>query len=402
MDWRDGQARRAWLDGLDAEIGNALAYYLGPALAPKVNALAGGAAVLSPGADFMDARSYGGETMNALASGDWMDAARGMGMTGAAMLGMALPGKASQVDDAVEGIRAFHGSPHDFDRFDMSKIGTGEGAQAYGHGLYFAESEGVARSYREALAGVQPFDLESISPAAHELLARDIGLFAGSRNATPDIVAQEAANFVTRGSPQPWLQADTIEALRAANLPAPSPGRMYEVRINANPDDFLDWDRPLSEQPERVREALVSRGYGVRPDWQKTETGWSNPEFGMVERDGADYVAKLPYGGGEIGRFRSPDEAISYLSPAKPITGSAIEDELGGAEQAATALREAGIPGIRYLDQGSRAAGDGSRNYVVFDDSLIEILRKYGLLGAVGLGGAVGMNALAQPEAEQY
>ena len=43
-----------------------------------------------------------------------------------------------------KGIRAYHGSPYDFDRFDMSKIGTGEGAQAYGHGLYFAENQAVA------------------------------------------------------------------------------------------------------------------------------------------------------------------------------------------------------------------------------------------------------------------
>ena len=43
------------------------------------------------------------------------------------------------------GIVAYHGSPHSFDRFDTSKIGTGEGAQAYGHGLYFAEGEGIAR-----------------------------------------------------------------------------------------------------------------------------------------------------------------------------------------------------------------------------------------------------------------
>jgi hypothetical protein len=45
---------------------------------------------------------------------------------------------------------AYHGGPHSFDKFDMSKIGTGEGAQAYGHGLYFAESEPVARSWRSA------------------------------------------------------------------------------------------------------------------------------------------------------------------------------------------------------------------------------------------------------------
>jgi hypothetical protein len=62
----------------------------------------------------------------------------------------------------------------------------------------------------------------------------------------------------------------------------------------------------------------------------------------------------------------------------------------GGENAASAALREAGIPGIRYLDQGSRTAGDGSRNYVVFDDSLVEILRKYGLLGMLGGGAYAG------------
>ena len=45
------------------------------------------------------------------------------------------------------------------------------------------------------------------------------------------------------------------------------------------------------------------------------------------------------------------------------------------------ALREAGIPGIRYLDQMSRGEGKGSSNYVVFDDAIIDIVRKYGIAG---------------------
>ena len=45
----------------------------------------------------------------------------------------------------------YHGSPHKFDKFDASKIGTGEGAQAYGHGLYLAENPGVATDYARAL-----------------------------------------------------------------------------------------------------------------------------------------------------------------------------------------------------------------------------------------------------------
>ena len=51
----------------------------------------------------------------------------------------------------VGAIKVYHGSPHKFDKFDMSKIGTGEGAQAYGHGLYYAESPKVANDYAQKL-----------------------------------------------------------------------------------------------------------------------------------------------------------------------------------------------------------------------------------------------------------
>jgi hypothetical protein len=51
-------------------------------------------------------------------------------------------------------------------------------------------------------------------------------------------------------------------------------------------------------------------------------------------------------------------------------------------------MREAGIPGIKFLDQGSRNVGAGTRNYVVFDDKLISIVRKYGIAGAAAMLGA--------------
>ena len=49
------------------------------------------------------------------------------------------------------GMTAWHGSPHKFDKFSLDKIGTGEGAQAYGHGLYLAESPKVAGEYAQKL-----------------------------------------------------------------------------------------------------------------------------------------------------------------------------------------------------------------------------------------------------------
>ena len=58
---------------------------------------------------------------------------------------------------AAQGIRAFHGSPHDFDAFSMDKIGTGEGAQAYGHGSLFCGSGSLsAKGYRDQLASDTP------------------------------------------------------------------------------------------------------------------------------------------------------------------------------------------------------------------------------------------------------
>ena len=42
-------------------------------------------------------------------------------------------------------------------------------------------------------------------------------------------------------------------------------------------------------------------------------------------------------------------------------------------------LRELGIPGIRYLDQGSRGAGQGTHNYVVFDENIPNIVSRNGV-----------------------
>jgi hypothetical protein len=59
------------------------------------------------------------------------------------------------------------------------------------------------------------------------------------------------------------------------------------------------------------------------------------------------------------------------------------------------------VPGIKYLDQGSRDSGEGTRNYVVFDDSLIEIVRKYGIAALVG-GGVISATVADQLREQGY
>ena len=61
--------------------------------------------------------------------------------------GGALKAAAKLVQDVI---RSYHGSPYQFEKFSTNKIGSGVGAQAYGHGLYFSDNPNVARGYRHA------------------------------------------------------------------------------------------------------------------------------------------------------------------------------------------------------------------------------------------------------------
>jgi hypothetical protein len=274
------------------------------------------------------------------------------------------------------GIKAFHGSPYSFDAFDASKIGSGEGAQAYGHGLYFAGNEGVARGYRDKLTGTPQLAVQD----AQSLLRDSGGDF--------DKASSMNADMWKDPNGQPAKQVEAIlkhwQANGTDSLP-PMTGHMYEVNIAANPEHFLDWDKPLSEQSQHVQDALKQLGtpvpstLGPVPDWLQEATGRK------------DYV---PTGAWLYGRLAEHLAAPPPPPPPDPggwgsVPGGTVDMRGSDPVAAAAALRDAGIPGIKYLDAGSRAAGEGSHNHVVFDPATIEILRKYGIAGlGLGLGAA--------------
>ena len=266
--------------------------------------------------------------------------------TGADMPGLAAAG--NEALDAGMGwatttpIRAYHGSPHTFDRFDLSKIGTGEGAQAYGHGLYFAGNEGVARSYKASNASggrsIATLDGVPIVDMKNKTGVLDWLDSYGS-------IANTRAALVGR---KPDIVKELDELVASGRL---KEGSMYEVNLRTSPDRLLDWDKPLSQQPAGVRDAL----------------------------------GKVPW-------------ADAYVKSDRLTGGQIVPKTPEGAAQ----LRDAGIDGIQYLDAGSRAVGDGSRNYVIFDDKLIDILRRYGLFGLGMTGGAMGAAQTYAPQgAEQ-
>lgn len=303
---------------------------------------------------------------DAMAAGEAVDYFKqGQPIFGTLAAAGAMAGLVPGVGDAVQkgvkkGIRAYHGSPHDFDKFSLDKIGTGEGAQAYGHGLYFAESEGVAKSYRDALAPAP--ELDDVIGQAHALV-RDMG---GNKR----LAAETLRMTVDRGSPRYEFTQQMADAIESGKIDDFKPkGRMYEVNINANPDDFLDWDKPLSEQSDAAKRALAK---ATAPNMSE-----------------ADALARLE----RYAQNKAP------LGAQLKNLGFANEGNIRA--ETADQLKQQGIPGIKYLDAGSRITGEGTKNYVVFDDALIEILRKYGLAG-LGIGaGAGGFGSLA-PQDENY
>lgn len=252
-------------------------------------------------------------------------------------------------------IRAYHGSPHSFDRFDASKIGTGEGAQAYGHGLYFADREGVARSYRDRLSSPKFVEGRGLLPETEKWLAE----YQSGAGIIRDLdslksYARGMYDPADPGSSLSMIGKDLFHAANEGRIGVQPPGgHMYEVNLHVDPARMLDWDKPLNKQGRFVRDAIRPLIAPERLAVQeytdpRALAGWANPSGSMIYQNA-------------------------------PLAGK--DSFKTSAAEASAALREAGITGVRYLDGGSRAAGEGSRNYVMFPgtENLIEILRKYGI-----------------------
>ena len=249
---------------------------------------------------------------------------------------------------AVREIVAYHGTPHRFEpteanplgEFDASKIGTGEGAQAYGHGVYLAESPGVATSYKN-LVQRDPnrltVDGKVVSPdtmygRAAEDVAR-IGVKATLQKIDDNIKFNEkyapdmASLYKNLRTKIETLKPDRVNLKEGALYHADLPDEMI--------DRMLDWDKPFFDQSQEIKDfAKNMLPPGVYNRLLTAPTG--------------DFVEALGvYKGGKI-------KASEYL-------------------------RNIGVPGIKYLDAGSRGStGTGTRNFVVFpgEEKKVKILER--------------------------
>jgi len=261
-------------------------------------------------------------------------------------------------------VRAFHGTPHKIGKegFKMDKIGTGEGAQAYGHGLYFAESEGVAKQYAKNIPHSdvkRNFLAELPEDADFDDVLDLVG--TGHFSAEQDEVIKALNNddwlgfdYPSQAVNQAYENLDNFDPSPELLKAVEGNQNLYNVSLDVNPEDLLDWDAPLSKQPKHMQE-LAAKQFAL--------------ESGITPAH-ENYDAMVELIRGQLTDKTGKDLHNSIVNRL----GMDGSDSLESAQEAVSKyLNSEGIPGIRYLDGNSRKAGEGTSNYVMFDDELISI-----------------------------
>lgn len=354
------------------------------------------------------------------------------------------------------GIIAFHGSGADFDEFRLEMIGTGEGAQAYGYGLYFTQSEDIAKFYRDGVAFAQtlrgkskinykgkPFEdlgdtaaAEAAPPSYNAIMsiASQMQKLTGSfsnlysdpirraKTAKLRVLKQLDADIekYTKASEVPGAEGivigpngPTLENLLVQDLKQQKQavldidaneielqlGKMYKVGLAPKPDELLDYDLPLSQQPKAVQEKTKGILKLLYPSVE-------NPALSMK---GVDLIKQLEQrvdgsirnqmtqqrfivdGKLEPELAEKTLDAIDRLVLSKVPQGANLNTQ-NASKISSEVMQELGIPGIKYRAAGSRATTTvdeaAERNYVIFDDKMIKILEKYGIVGPMAVTAA--------------
>jgi len=350
-----------------------------------------------------------------------------MGATKLGSLAAKATGLAKPAQGMVRELITYHGTPHTFPAvpdnplgaFDASKIGTGEGAQAFGHGIYLAESPDVASGYKRILgnrefeiAGKKLYASSGLSSrvldqqSKAETIAADA--LDDAMNAQSSVPAQFAANRLRQMARQYPEEASSInDALNIiadweqTGSASKMSGALYTADLpDAMIDRMLNWDKPLSEQPPAVRKALER--LNLKP---KTVDSMSRQELintlQYIDPNGVwdDEASMLEFGSipsldelKDAAREMDIDEYLATsMAGSATATGQSLYKQLAakagggkspwsaeGQKAASEALRAAGVRGIKYLDAASRGTGKGTRNFVVFpgEESNVKILKR--------------------------
>lgn len=262
------------------------------------------------------------------------------------------------------GFAATHDSPirHEGKLDWRAHQGKGEGNASFGAGTYLSTAEGVHKSYKEQFTAAVSLDAEE--------RLKDNPAYAALRNELnalykKGIVPADAVSAIT----------SRMFAMEDALPKGPSP--TYEVSVDIKPEQLLDWGKPLSEQSEVVRGALVKAGF----EDSSAEIVKARARFDKADRalkavaqgDPVDEEARSPKAYEKAVDERR--QALFHLDwlTENDLTGRdtyrRLAKKFGSQAKASDYLQSLGILGHKYAASGGR--NDIHPNYVIYDDSKI-------------------------------
>ena len=280
---------------------------------------------------------------------------------------------------------AWHGSPHDFDTFDLGAIGTGEGNQVHGWGLYFAKDKKVSDLYRRELSLIHDVDKGTLFkvdvPDTKEMIDEQQSLNILSKETKQNLNAainalpeQEKEVFINEYTNSPLFNHYAKKEIDELGSKFEELDNEYRLLKDEYLDKFLKEDlnkitqrnlNRLSEKYNIDLKALKENPNSIKDIKNQLDTMWFNAfkEFGMTKQRYRDTY---------WGKYKKD---FSSLLNDSGINGRdfylALSKALGSAKQASEHLNKYGVKGITYVGE-----QDG-RCYVVFDDKAIKVIEKY-------------------------
>ena len=274
---------------------------------------------------------------------------------------------------------AWHGSPHDFDEFDLGKIGTGEGAQAHGWGLYFAKKKSVSKNYQKVLSKrlgtTNPKLFKVEIPDEKTMLDEDKYFKEQNKDVINKIVS--AVND---------LDIDKRKALLEYYKTHPS------YPVNKEYEKILGKIQEIKHEKEYITDALLNNVNKIKEKIARETAAEYGYNFDELKADSTFEMSKKLLG--------EMDEKLSTLKKEKEVEGAkekikedkilesigdtftktpytgrdvyvALSKAFDGDKGASEFLNSTGVKGITY-----DGYTDG-RCYVVFDDKAIKVIEKY-------------------------
>ena len=362
--------------------------------------------------------------------------------TGGATLSMNAVGKADKLikqglaklkkpTDKEDGILAFHGSGADFDEFKLSKIGTGEGSQVFGYGLYFTDSKDIAKFYKNAELKSQNVEFNG-KPIKFLSDSQDIDnktvilgkirdrILSGKHNSKSAInnvkfeYEQSINNSFDLSRPLNKIDKmnydsmksdlDYIDSLDANDFKYKS-GKTYEVNIKTVTDNLINNDIPINEQSknmqDKVQEIIKIMPFAENRFFKldlNLNGGLFRQELESQVTAGINKIAdnnvkrlKKEISQIDFEKMINEDPFLKLVNSKmlddKTVTGY-IGNPLGSTPKIASEImNDFGIKGIKYksgqLTKGQKDSK--ATNFVIFDDKIIDIIAKYGIVGPVAV-----------------